>query len=131
MCGKRTFLFTSLTNMCNITFEVPTLSTFVFKIVQKNIPSRLNMVIGALSVLVRIILAQRRRQWPSITSALGQCIVLSSVSGAGMESVTRIVTGMRQSRYNHPMLFQCLASVEDCGSPLKQHWVNVTCLRKV
>ena len=29
-------------------------------------------------------LAQRRSQWPSITSALGQCIVLSGVSGAGM-----------------------------------------------
>ena len=25
---------------------------------------------------------ERRRQWPSITSALGQCIVLSGVSGA-------------------------------------------------
>ena len=29
-------------------------------------------------------LVQRRRRWPSITSALGQCIVLSGVSGAGM-----------------------------------------------
>ena len=54
-------------------------------------------------------LAQRRRQWPSITSSLGQCIVLSCVSGAGIESV----------------------SVEDCGSTLKQHWVNTTCPRKV
>ena len=24
-----------------------------------------------------------------------------------------------------------LAGVEDCGSKLKQHWVNVTCLRKI
>ena len=31
-------------------------------------------------VLVGIMLAQRRRRWPSITSALGQCIVLSGVS---------------------------------------------------
>ena len=29
------------------------------------------------------------------------------------------------------MLFQCRASVEDCGSTLKQHFVNNTCLRKV
>ena len=29
-------------------------------------------------------LAQRRRRWPSITPALGQCIVLSGVAGAGM-----------------------------------------------
>ena len=35
-------------------------------------------------------LAQRRRRWLSITSALGQCIVLSGVFGAGMESVIRI-----------------------------------------
>ena len=42
-------------------------------------------------------LAQRRRQWSTITSALGQCIVLSGVSGAGIESVTRIVSGMQQS----------------------------------
>ena len=35
-------------------------------------------------------LAQRHRRWPSITSALGQCIVLSGVPNAGMVSVTRI-----------------------------------------
>ena len=29
------------------------------------------------------------------------------------------------------MLFQCRASVEDCGSTFKQHWVNATCLREV
>ena len=29
------------------------------------------------------------------------------------------------------MLFQCRVSVEDCGSTLKQHWVNTTCLREV
>ena len=29
------------------------------------------------------------------------------------------------------MLFQFRASVEDCGSTLKQHWVNAMCLRKV
>ena len=32
---------------------------------------------------------------------------------------------------NHPMLFQCRASIEDCGSTLKQHWVNATCLHEV
>ena len=40
--------------------------------------------------MVGIMLAQRRRWWPSITLALGQCIVVSGVSGAGIESVTRI-----------------------------------------
>ena len=46
-------------------------------------------------VLVGVLLAQRRRRCPRITSALGQFIVLSGVSGAGMESVPRIT--MRQS----------------------------------
>ena len=36
-----------------------------------------------------------------------------------------------KTRYNHPRLFQCRASVEDCRSTLKQHWMNATCLRKV
>ena len=31
-----------------------------------------------------MMLAQRRRRWPSFTSVLGQCIVLSGLSGAGM-----------------------------------------------
>ena len=29
------------------------------------------------------------------------------------------------------MLFRCRGSVEDCGSSLKQHWVNAICLRKI
>ena len=33
-----------------------------------------------------------------------------------------------QTRDNHPILFQCWASVEDCGSILKQHRVNTLCL---
>ena len=77
-------------HMSNITFEIPKLSTFVFKKCSEKIHSRKNIVIRAQKVLVGIILAQRRRRWPIITSALGQCIVLSGVSGAGMESVTRI-----------------------------------------
>ena len=76
-------------------------------------------------------LAQRRRRRPCITTALGQYIMLSGVSGTGMDSVTRITMQQSETRYNHPMLFQCRASVENCGSTLKQHWVNATCLRKV
>ena len=36
-------------------------------------------------------MAQRRRRWPNITSALGQCIVLSGVSGARILKVTSIM----------------------------------------
>ena len=42
-------------------------------------------------VLVGIMFAQRRRRWPSITLALGQCIVFSGVSDAGILKVTSIM----------------------------------------
>ena len=45
-------------------------------------------------VLIEIVLAQLRRQWPSITSAFSQCIVLSAVSG---DEIVPIVTPMQQS----------------------------------
>ena len=61
-----------------------------------------NLWLRALRVLVGIMLAQRCRRWPSITSASGQCIVLSSVSGVGVR-----------------------------WSTLKDHWLNGTCFRKV
>ena len=57
-------------------------------------------MIRAQRVLVGIMLAQRRRRWPSITSALGQCSVLSGVSGAGMESVTRIAMQQSEEQVN-------------------------------
>ena len=31
---------------------------------------------------------------------------------------------------HNPTLFQWRSSVEDCGSTLKQHWLDATCLRK-
>ena len=117
-------------NMCDITFQVLRLSTFVFNKCSEKKYSRLYLWLGYYRVLVGIMLAQRRRRLPSITSALGQCIVLSGVFVARMESVTRIMQQL-ENKYNHPMLFQCRTSVEDCGSTLKQHWVNATCLRKV
>ena len=44
---------------------------------------------------------------------------------AGMESVTSI---MQQSENT---VQSPNSSVEDCGSTLKQHWLNATCLRTV
>ena len=65
------------------------LSTFVFnKCSEKNI---FNIIFVVLRVLVGIVPARRRRRWRSITSALGQCIVISVFSGAGMESVIHIM----------------------------------------
>ena len=74
-------------------------------------------------------LAQRRRQWTCITSAFGQCMLSGKWPFSGEESVTGITMPQsKQTRDNHPNLFQCWASVEDCGSTLKQHWMNVMCL---
>ena len=76
-------------------------------------------------------LTQRRRQWISITSALGQCIVLSDISSARMECATRIVMQQSENTVQSPNAVSMSASVEDSGSTLKQHWVTATCLRKV
>ena len=34
----------------------------------------------------------------------------------------------QQARDVEPLLFKCWANVEDGGSTLKQHWLNVSCL---
>ena len=79
-----------------------------------------------------IMFAQRQRRWPIITSALGQCIVLSGkwpFWPRGKKASTALLCGStsQQTRDNHPMLFQCWASVKSRNSTLKQHWVNVMC----
>ena len=80
--GKRLIFCTPvLMNMC-ITFQVLRLSTFVFNKCSKK--PRLYLLFRTQRVLVVIMLAQHRRRCPGITSASGQCIVLSGVSGAGM-----------------------------------------------
>ena len=62
-------------------------------------------------------LAQLRRRWPEITSALGQCIVLPGVSGAGMESVTRII----QQSENTVQSPNAVSMTDQRGSL----WVNI------
>ena len=71
-------------------FQVLRLNTFVFNKCSEIIIFTITFVVKSLKVLVGIMLAQRRRRWPSITSALGQCIVLSGVFGAGILKVTSI-----------------------------------------
>ena len=66
--------------MCNIAFEVPRVSTFVFKKSSEKKYSPLYLWLRDLRVLVGILLAQRRRQWPNLISQLGQCVLLSGVA---------------------------------------------------
>ena len=77
MCGKR------FTYLYNITFRCLSEVLLSLTSVQKK-KITLFLWLRAQRVLVEIMLAQRRRRWPTITSALGQCIVLSGVSGAGV-----------------------------------------------
>ena len=74
--------------MCNITFVVPGLSTFVFKksSEKKNI-SLLYLWSGAQRVLVGIMLAQRRRRWPTIISQLGQ--LYRAIGAAAFREIKR------------------------------------------
>ena len=74
-------------------------------------------------------LVQRRRRWPSITSALGQCILLSGVSGAGIGSVTRKTMRQSENTVQSPMLFQFWTIVEFWVN-FERTEVNATCLRR-
>ena len=81
-------------------------------------------------VLVGIMLALRRRQWPSITSALGQCIMLVGVSGAG---ILNIISVMKQSKntVQSPDAVSMTGQRRRLWVTLKQNRLNATCLRKV
>ena len=105
-------------NMSNITFEVPRLCTLVFKKCSEKIHLRLDIVIRARSVLVGIMLAQCRRRWPGITSALSQCIVLSGASGVGLESVTRITVQQSENTVQSP-------HAVSMSGQRRRLWVNI------
>ena len=75
-------------NMSNIAFQVLRLSTFVFNKCSVIIIFTIIFVVKSLKGFGWNIVAQRRRRWPIITSALGPCIVLSGVSDAGILKVT-------------------------------------------
>ena len=67
-------------NMCKIKFQVLRLSTFVFN---KGSEKKLVTIIFVVKSLKGFGWNNvGRRRWPSITSALSQCIVLFGVSGA-------------------------------------------------
>ena len=57
------------------------------------------------------------------------CVIWFLVPGWKASPAQQCIS--QKTCYNHPMLFQCRASVENCGSTLKQHWVNATGLCKV
>ena len=106
-------------NMCNITFEVARLSTFVFG----------------------ILLAQRRRWWPNIISQLGQCIVLLGSGRSGHKaSALWQSSNTGQSPNSVSMLVMCLTRLTGTdpqwAATLAQHlagigWVDLHCVYQV
>ena len=74
-------------------------------------------MVNTLKGLVGITLAQRCRRGPCITSASGQCIVLSGVSGAGMESVTRIMQQSENTKQS--------PNVVSMTGQRRRLWVNI------
>ena len=110
-----------------MTFEVSSLSTFVFKKCSEKIHSRLNVGIRAWRVLLRIMLALRRRRWPSITSTSGQRIVLCGVSGAAKQRVTRITMQQSENTIQSPDD----VSMSGQRRRLGQHWNSIGWMPRV
>ena len=77
-------------------------------------------------VLVGIMLAQCRRLWPNITSALGQCIVLTGVSDAWILKVTSI---MQQSgkTVKSPNAVSMTGQRRRLWVNIEKVWLNDTC----
>ena len=71
-------------SMCNIAFQVLRLSICVFNKCSGIIILTIIFVIRSLKGFGWNNVGQRSRWWPRNTSALGQCIVLSGVSDAGI-----------------------------------------------
>ena len=100
-------------NMLNITFEIP--SSFVFK---KSSEKKIFTII-----FVGMMFADGG---PTLFHNLAN--VLCYLGSALSENKASPTWQSEQTRDNHPILFQCWSSVEDCGPTLKQHWVNSMCL---
>ena len=117
-------------NKSNITFEVTRSNTCVLKkCPEKNI----------FSIIFVIIELECCFCWNNVGSA-SQTVSQHYISISRMHRVSCEVillatreerltcTQSKQTLDNHPTLCQCWTSIEDCGSALKQHWVNVLCL---
>ena len=120
-----------LMNMCNITFEVSRLSTFVFKkYSEKNKPSRLNNSDKSLKGFDWNNVGPASQTVTQHYISIGPMHRVIWFSGAEIKASPGACSSQKKL-YNCSMLFQFRASVEDCGSTMKQHWVNAQFLCKV
>ena len=74
-------------------------------------------LLGMERVLSEKMLPQRRRRWSSIPSALGQCIVLSSLSSAGMFKRHQQNAAVRK----HGTITQCCFNDGPASKTVGQH----------
>ena len=109
--------FSSEATMCNITFQVFRLSTCTF-VFNKCSEKKIFTIIV---VVKSFRLAQRRRRWPSITSALGQCIVLFGVFGADMLKRHQHNAAVRK----HGTITQCCFNDRPASKTVGQHWHSI------
>ena len=77
-------------------------------------------------------LTQRCRRWstnggPPLHQRWANVSCYLVFLAPGWKAAPAYQCSSQETRYNHPMLFQCWANV----GTLKQHWVNATCLPKV
>ena len=133
MCvGKGSNLCTPvLTNMCNMTLQVLRLSTFVFNKCWEKKIFTIIFVIKSLNGFGLNNVGSASQTVAQHYINIGLMYHVIWCFGRRDVKVSPVLSSSQKTRYSHPMLFQWWASVEVCGSTLKQHWLNVTCLRKV
>ena len=79
------------------------------------------------------ILGHRLQRWPTINSALVQCLVIARglvwlvITGRPVGGTTVRYIAILSTCFNS-ILFQCWVNVVDCGLTISHHWTNVLCL---
>ena len=107
-----------LMNMWNITFQVLRLSTFVFNKCSEKKYSRLYLWLRAWRVLVGIMLAQRRRCWPSITFSIGPMYCVIWCFWHRMLMCHQHNAAVRK----HGTITQCCFNAGPASKTVGQHW---------
>ena len=104
-----------LMNMCNITYQVLRLSTFVFNKCSEKIVS-----------IIFVVKSLKGSGWnnvgpasQTVTSALGQCIVLSGVSSAGMLKRPQHNAAVRKQKIRY--ITQCCFNDGPASKTVRQH----------
>ena len=119
-----------LMNMSSKTIQVLRLSTFVFTECSKIIKFKIIFVVKSLKGFGWNNFGPASQTGPALHQHWLNVSCYLVFPAPGFERSPAECSSQKK-KYNHPMIFQWRASVEDCGSTLKQYCLNPTCLRKV